>query len=123
MLNVVKYIMALLFVIAGGALFLYKTNFGGGMSIQDWISSALLAVGGAGYILHSLPNKVFGMIKNISLPSFKSNAGPTTSLNEDREALDYLMQLGMEYDNKLIIDSVVKMNDEIFKLRHTKGKT
>lgn len=122
MLNIVKYIIALLFVVAGGALTVFKMNFGGGMSVQDWATAGLLLSGGAGYILYSLPGKLLSMIKGVSLPTFKTKSGPSSSLEQDRRALDYLMQLGMEYDNKLIIDSVVKMNDEIFKLRHTREK-
>lgn len=117
MLNVIKYIIALLFVLVGGSLAIFKTKFAGGMSVQDWITSGLLVFGGAGYILYSLPEKILHLVRNISLPAF--NAKSSSSLSQDREALDYLMRVGIEHNNKLIIDSVVKMNDETFRLRHS----
>ena len=120
MLNAVKYILAVLFTIGGGALALYKLQLGGGMSIQDWISASLLVVGGAGYILYSVPGKLLNLIKNVKLPTMSRKAKVVqTTIEEDRAALDYLMKLGIEYNNKLIMDAVVSMNNEIFKLRHS----
>jgi hypothetical protein len=126
MLNVGKYILAVLFLIGGGLLAGYKKYLGGGLDGTDIASSGLLAVSGAGYILYPLFQKLFGMIKNFKfkMPSFNlsktAKVAPmkVSSLAEDRIAIDHLMSLGIEKQNKLIIDAMVSINDEVFKLHH-----
>jgi hypothetical protein len=123
MLKAVNYVLAVLFIIGGGALAAYKYYLGGGIELIDWASSGLLALGGAGYILYPLPAKIFNGLKNMKLPKFgkaktKEVVNDYSGIITDRDAIDHLMQVGIKFDNKLIIENVILLNDAIFKLRH-----
>lgn len=116
MLNAVKMIMAVLFVLGGAALAAYKYYLGGGIEVTDWLSAGLLSLGGAGYILYPLAAK----LKNMKLPKlFKSKTDAKVEesrshLSDNRQAIDHLMEIGVANDNKVIIDAMIALNSEVF---------
>jgi hypothetical protein len=122
MLNVVKYILAALMAIGGGVLAAYKFYLGGGLELVDWASSGLLAFGGAGYILYPLVPKMINGLKNMKLPKLNKMVETSTNskrsdLADNREAIDHLMSVGVDSDNKVIIEAMIALNSEVFKMQ------
>lgn len=83
-----------------GVLIIVIGLIGGSMELWPLIKSRLSNI--------SLP----------SLPSIRKTKNPSTLINQDRQAIDHLIERAKEIENDKVVQALCMINEEFFKIHH-----